>query len=162
MSKGKRGAETIDLTGQRFGMLTVIERDKEAEKIKYTGKCGVVWKCRCDCGNIVTRTASNLRRKEYPAYSCGCHSKYRGKAEVNIYNRNRRGIIHYTVAYHVESGTRYIFGTTIRERAKVVQKIASDKVKAGVFEEWYSEISKSIGEERWKKIVAKNAGGITA
>ena len=141
-------------------MLTVIERDMEPEK-KYMRPC-VAWKCRCDCGNIVTRTASNLRRKEHPAYSCGCYSKYRGTAKVNIYNRNRHDVIHYTVAYHVNSGTRYIFGTTNRDRAKVVQKIASDKVKAGVFEDWYCEISKYIGEERWKKIVAKNAGGITA
>lgn len=110
----------------------------------------------------MTRTTSNLRRKEHPAYSCGCYSKYRGTAKVNIYNRNRHDVIHYTVAYHVNSGTRYIFGTTNRDRAKVVQKIASDKVKAGVFDDWYNEISKSIGEERWKKIVAKNAGGITA
>lgn len=32
MGKRGRGAEPMDLTGQRFGRLTVIERDREAEK----------------------------------------------------------------------------------------------------------------------------------
>lgn len=40
-----------DLTGQRFGMLTVLE---PAE----IGKRGVKrWLCRCDCGNLTTTAA---------------------------------------------------------------------------------------------------------
>ncbi len=33
----------IDLTGQRFGMLTVLDRIENTEK-------GIMWRCRCDCG----------------------------------------------------------------------------------------------------------------
>lgn len=36
----------IDLTGQKFGKLTVL---KEAEKRNDHGS--VCWICRCDCGN---------------------------------------------------------------------------------------------------------------
>lgn len=54
----------IDLTGQRFGRLVVIERapnrkDKRAR-----------WKCRCDCGNIVEVNGKRLRNEE--THSCGC------------------------------------------------------------------------------------------
>ena len=34
----------IDLTGQRFGKLTVIEKSG-------TKNGSVLWKCECDCGN---------------------------------------------------------------------------------------------------------------
>lgn len=44
----------IDLTGQRFGRLRVVE---------YAGssKQRVVWKCVCDCGSIVYKTTTQLR-----------------------------------------------------------------------------------------------------
>lgn len=48
----------INRVGQRFGSLTVLEEDEPA----YT-KSGTLlrrWKCKCDCGNIVTVFASNL------------------------------------------------------------------------------------------------------
>lgn len=58
----KKG-QFIDLTGQRFGRLTVIER---------TGEQGSrsMWLCRCDCGNLSTVSVSNLRNGH--TQSCGC------------------------------------------------------------------------------------------
>ena len=56
----------IDLTGQRFGRLTVIER---AENI---GK-KTMWKCRCDCGNEKIIRADDL--KSGRSKSCGCYNK---------------------------------------------------------------------------------------
>ncbi|PFC37617.1 transcriptional regulator, partial [Bacillus cereus] len=53
----------IDLTGKRFGRLTVI-RD--------TGKRshgGVRWECVCDCGNYKEINAVNLGKS---TWSCGC------------------------------------------------------------------------------------------
>lgn len=53
----------IDLTGRRFGMLTVLCRsDKHASH--------VYWTCQCDCGNRIEVLASNLRRGH--TTSCGC------------------------------------------------------------------------------------------
>lgn len=54
----------IDLTGQRFGRLTVIQRDKNDQ---YGN---VRWICRCDCGNVVVRHGHVLRRNR-PS-DCGC------------------------------------------------------------------------------------------
>jgi hypothetical protein len=52
----------IDLTGQRFGKLVVIER---VEKDNY-GR----WLCKCDCGN--TTIARSERLKNGKKQSCGC------------------------------------------------------------------------------------------
>ena len=53
----------IDLTGQRFGRLIVIEYNKQTKK----------WKCQCDCGNIKEVQSANLRRGA--TQSCGCLQK---------------------------------------------------------------------------------------
>jgi len=47
-----------DLTGQRFGRLTVIERDEKK------------WLCRCDCGNVKRTFA--VRLNSGATRSCGC------------------------------------------------------------------------------------------
>lgn len=58
----------IDLTGQRFGRLTVIGR---AEDKTYANKrYSVMWLCQCDCGKQVVKS-SVLLRKGFST-SCGC------------------------------------------------------------------------------------------
>lgn len=52
----------IDLTGQKFGRLTVIERH-DAKR----------WKCICDCGNTTYSDGYQLRKGI--AKSCGCYHK---------------------------------------------------------------------------------------
>lgn len=47
----------IDLTGQRFGSLTVIERD-------FSNKKNAKWFCQCDCGKIVSKSGQGLRKGE--------------------------------------------------------------------------------------------------
>jgi hypothetical protein len=46
---------TIDISGERFGKLTVIERDMS----KHGG--AAYWICKCDCGNTKSIRGSNLR-----------------------------------------------------------------------------------------------------
>lgn len=58
-----------DLTGQRFGKLTVIKQDGFTQKNKH-GSRYAMWLCRCDCGNEVVRPTDNLKRKTN--HSCGC------------------------------------------------------------------------------------------
>lgn len=65
----------IDLTGMRFGYLTVLERDTE-EYIWKNNARGVKWICRCDCGNTKSVLGSNLRSDK--TRSCGCLSGKRG------------------------------------------------------------------------------------
>lgn len=54
-----------DLTGQTFGLLTVLERD-HADKNQH-----VYYKCKCACGNTVIVSSSNL--KNSGTVSCGCY-----------------------------------------------------------------------------------------
>lgn len=54
----------VDLTGQRFGNLTVIER-RGSDKYK-----NALWLCKCDCGNEVLIKSNNLRTGN--SSSCGC------------------------------------------------------------------------------------------
>lgn len=59
---------TSDLTGKRFGRLTVIERAKRYKT--NSGKRGTYYVCQCDCGNIVTVIANHLTTGH--TQSCGC------------------------------------------------------------------------------------------
>ena len=61
-------AKPIDLTGQRFGKLTVIEKTE-----KRSGGGSVIWKCQCDCGNICEVASNDL--KSGNTQSCGCLRK---------------------------------------------------------------------------------------
>ena len=64
---------SIDLTGNEFGWLTVLNK---AESQKGQTK----WNCICRCGNVSSYFDSNLKRKtKYDmTKSCGCN-KYNGQ-----------------------------------------------------------------------------------
>lgn len=65
----KTPANALDLTGQRFGKLVVIER------AGATGKGSALWRCACDCGDEKVANATLLRRGDI--VSCGCASSER-------------------------------------------------------------------------------------
>lgn len=58
---------TADLIGKRFGRLVVMERAENAPGRHAT------WRCRCDCGEVVTVRGDNLRTGD--TQSCGCLSR---------------------------------------------------------------------------------------
>lgn len=58
----------IDLTGQRFGQITVVERTQN--HICAGGQHKTAWICLCDCGNTFVATSGNLRNGHHT--SCGC------------------------------------------------------------------------------------------
>ena len=59
-------SKLIDLTGNRYNRLVVIEKDR-------TEKGVVIWKCLCDCGKITYVRGQNL--KSGAVKSCGCLRK---------------------------------------------------------------------------------------
>lgn len=59
---------STDLTGQNFGRLIVIERDKNALQ-KEKEQHQQFFLCKCSCGNIVSISRGNLLRGQK---SCGC------------------------------------------------------------------------------------------
>ena len=60
-----KGRIAEDLTGKRFGKLTVIKRDYKYGETK--------WFCKCDCGNTTSVKASSLRSGAIK--SCGCKDR---------------------------------------------------------------------------------------
>jgi hypothetical protein len=69
---------TIDLVGQRFGRLVVVEH---AGGIR---RRGALWRCLCDCGKITLVCAGDLKKKRDTGdstVSCGCWRKQRAKLD---------------------------------------------------------------------------------
>lgn len=60
----------IDLTGQRFGRWTVIDRG--TDHFTKSGTRITMWNCVCDCGNRKEVSANSLKRGA--STSCGCYS----------------------------------------------------------------------------------------
>lgn len=54
----------IDVTGEKYGRLLVLE------KVKVRGKKEIYWRCKCDCGKLTQVMSQNLR--EGKIRSCGC------------------------------------------------------------------------------------------
>ena len=69
----------VDLTGQRFGRLVVIERAGHDKRNQIT------WRCKCDCGNETIASGRNLKIGDKK--SCGCLH--------NELARSKRGIPHH-------------------------------------------------------------------
>lgn len=76
----------IDITGQKFGRLTVLK----LENIKK----GANFKCLCDCGNVVITKGYNIRTGK--VISCGCWQRekakemYKGSVKARIEKANNK------------------------------------------------------------------------
>jgi hypothetical protein len=77
----------IDVTGRRFGRLTVLG-------FSHTGKWGkAIWLCVCDCGNEAKISGEDLRSGN--SASCGCIrvarisalNRTHGRSRTSVYNR---------------------------------------------------------------------------
>jgi hypothetical protein len=68
----------IEMMGKQFGMLTVIE---DAGK---DSKGHLMYKCRCECGNVKNIHGTHLRSNK--TISCGCKNKLNGICSDMWYN----------------------------------------------------------------------------
>lgn len=141
----------LDLTGQKYGMLTVI---KEAPK---GNRYGSRWLCRCDCGNYKIVYSGNLRNKKSSVKSCGCllndFLKTRCTDDINlaiingkIHKNNTTGIK--GVSWRKDSRKyRAMIGYKYKivwlgcsedlETCATIRKMAVDAVNNGTFEDFY-------------------------
>ena len=79
----KRASKADDLTGQRFGRLTVMKRVGTADR-------KAIWRCHCDCGKKTNVRSSDL--KSGNTKSCGClgnHFAKRNLLEGGFYGKNK-------------------------------------------------------------------------
>lgn len=86
-ARNQGSSRLIDLTGQRFGRLTVLRRAED--HVQPNGQRKTQWLCKCDCGNEAIVQYQVLTRGE--AESCGCLNK-----ELTIKrNRENRKLNYY-------------------------------------------------------------------
>lgn len=57
-------ATAINILGQRFGYITVIESAGKSAKGEY------LWKCKCDCGSISVKSGGNIRNGKMCSHGC--------------------------------------------------------------------------------------------
>lgn len=102
-------SKRIDITGHKYGRLTVLYEDLE-----YLGR-GRKWVCKCDCGTIKSYFMSNLRSKRNTPKTCGCifHDGTLKKGTHNMRNSRlyciwrsmkQRCLVTTSTAYHNYGG----------------------------------------------------------
>lgn len=84
-------SKRLNLEGQRFGRLTVIE--KAEDYISPKGHHNTQWLCQCDCGNKTVVTTNRLRSGE--TKSCGCYLKEKRQLTWYQNKPNEFDIINY-------------------------------------------------------------------
>lgn len=102
----------VDLTGKKFGRLTVIERAHDYVSPK--GQHSPQWLCECECGNktITVGTLLKQGRKKSCGYECKLKRKY-GEPGVHRKKNNR-----WTVSIYVGSYNSYEEAIAASNKAK--------------------------------------------
>lgn len=72
---GKQNTDHCDLKGQVFGKLTVLRPTE-----KRQGR-GVIWECKCECGNIYYASTSNLKNNSVTRCN-ECHISSKGEEKI--------------------------------------------------------------------------------
>lgn len=157
-------ANALDLTGQRFGNLEVIERAGTNERGQ------ALWMCKClRCGNLRPFAATILRRGE--AVSCGCTRPDQGRSARHVlmtektvdgvqvplltkkvrsdsgtgvkgvYRRVRKGTVYYEA--HITVKGKRIWGPM---RRTLAEAIADRKVLEEQYHKPYLEKAKRKGD----------------
>lgn len=143
-------AKVIDITGQRFGRLVVIDRSKKRDKRRNT-----YWICKCDCGNEKVINKTYLLRKH--TRSCGCLRKELQKDRVkkfidnpkatsrnistgikNIRYAPNQGFACYEVSIIRENIQYRQYFPTLREAERAKQYVL-DRYKKGI-SNWYQKL----------------------
>ena len=92
----RHSCKKLDLTGQRFGRLTVIA---PAENIGSL----TAWLCRCDCGRETVVPTKRLR--DGHRTSCGCDKSHFGESP-NVVGRASLTYVDGTCVEMIRAGTR--------------------------------------------------------
>ena len=141
------GRKPEDLTNHRFYKLLVLEITPERKN------GSAVWKCQCDCGNIVYVPASSL--KNNGTKSCGCIHSFGEQRITNILQENNYNFVReYNIKIN-DSNRRYDFA--IIEDNKITRLIEFDGMQhytkgTGYLKNAYDDIhTRDIEKNIWAK-----------
>lgn len=98
-----------NLTNQRFGRLVALE-----PTLKRKSGC-VVWKCQCDCGNIIEVSSHSLKTGN--TKSCGCLNNEKRISRIMKYNEQnfkdltgeRRGLLTIVSPTNLRKGSNIVW-----------------------------------------------------
>lgn len=116
-----------DITGEKFGRLTVIEYAGSNKKRKTS-----MWLCRCECGNEKVIAYQDLKRE---TKSCGCLLK---ENKENFKRKYRNGVT--TENKRIMSIYRGMIYRCYKSRGKSAQNYKNRGIK--VCEEWLKDYFK--------------------
>jgi hypothetical protein len=122
----------IDISGQRFGRLKVVQRAPK----KRTSGGGAKWVCNCDCGARSIVGGSDLRSGRI--VSCGCHGRQTGL--INITHGDLR---------HYKKTPEYVAWRTMLARCNNPGNDAFQWYGAkgiGVCEKWRSDFAAFLAD----------------
>lgn len=136
-------SNTVNITGQRFGHLVVIEpTDQRTLSNGY-----VIWRCKCDCGNICYCSTNKLNTG--CTKSCGCKSSRTTKFHIlksktpNSNTSGHKGVHRLRDkwrAYITYKYQRYylLYSCNINDCIAIRQE-AEQAVADGCFEQWIKD-----------------------
>lgn len=133
-------SKIVDLTGQKFGLLTVISRNKERSK---PGQ--IFWNTICDCGNNFVVSGKHLKRGA--TVSCGCLKQSIG--EKNIEDVLASNDICYTREYTVPELNYKRFDFAILKNNNPIRLIEYDG-------EQHFRPSTLFGEDEYNRLVVSD------
>lgn len=79
-----------DLTGKRFGKLTVIELDHFGKAYKNAKTNSAFWRCKCDCGNEVLVPTTRLKTGNTTSCGCQIQNELESRGTFGIYYEELR------------------------------------------------------------------------
>lgn len=145
-----------DLTGQKFGRWTVLERDLNYRKEHNLKNQETYWKCQCECGTIKTIVRGNLINGK--SSSCGClrREQMQSTSEIHIGERFGRLIV-------LERDNDFYKDKNPRKHKSVFKcicdcgntiSVVSDSLRQGKTQS--CGCLNSLGEQRIKQILNEN------
>lgn len=147
---GKKGINRIDITGQKFGRLTVV-RDSGERKNQQ-----VVWLCKCDCGKEYKVRSESLRRGF--TKSCGC-SKYEKPSNfyVNLLENTNISHLNGNIPKNNKSGVKGVFWDKRSKKWKATIGFKREIIYLGLYDnlEDAAQARKEAEEKYFKPILDK-------
>lgn len=116
-----------DLTGQRFGRLTVVE------KTDNTYQNNTIWHCVCDCGNeidVIGRSLTSGNTK-----SCGCLNHDPKPAQPDTVDKTRASSLTKTVFSTNTSGIRGVSWNKQKGKWEAYIKFKGQQYKLGLYDD---------------------------
>lgn len=105
-----------NLTGQKFGYLTVL---RQTDQRQY-GK--IIWECQCECGNIIYLNTGRLTSGNDT--SCGCKKNSLGASKINQILKDNN--INFIKQYGIELNKRRFDFAILNQSNEIIRLIEYD------------------------------------